>query len=229
MTVKRLRTLTLEIRMGGRIIHGNPDMLFSRYLALIPLLPASHVNIWGIHLFTQFWTALGEDRTRHIARLPRYLVIHQYAFDQTTMNTKDRQMSALRELRSLAVESFNSLHDDRQSMRNMLRNLASPDQASTHFFDLSVNASAAGCPGPSAQPDRSNSSPDSVAILRASPYSRSHSLLRACHSSSVSWWPRRQLSTGVPWFPWLRRPGPCLPFVPFETRPCYERAVPPQF
>jgi hypothetical protein len=58
------------------------------------------------------------------------------------MNTKDRQMSALCELRSLAVESFNSLQDDRQSMRAMLRDLASSGQASTHFFDSSVNASA---------------------------------------------------------------------------------------
>jgi hypothetical protein len=48
----------------------------SQYLALIPLLPASHMNIWDINLFTQFWAALGEDLTRRIARLPRYLAIH---------------------------------------------------------------------------------------------------------------------------------------------------------
>jgi hypothetical protein len=93
-TVKHLRMLTPDFRLNGRVVHGNPDMIFSQYLALIPLLPTSHVNIWGVHLFTQFWAALGEDLTRRIARLPRYLAIHQYTFDLTTMNTKDRQMSA---------------------------------------------------------------------------------------------------------------------------------------
>jgi hypothetical protein len=98
MTVKRLCMLTLDFRLSGRVIHGNPDMLFSQYLALIPLLPASHVNIWGLNLFTQFWAALGEDVTRRIACLPRYLTIYQYAFDLSTINTKDCQMSVFCEL-----------------------------------------------------------------------------------------------------------------------------------
>ena len=109
MTVKRLRLLKLDFSMRGHLIQGNPDMLFSQYLSLTPLLPASHVNIWGINLFTQFWAALGEDLTCRIARLPRYHAIHQTTFNLTTMSTKDRHMSALRELFYLAVKSYNSL------------------------------------------------------------------------------------------------------------------------
>jgi hypothetical protein len=41
------------------------------------------------------------------------------------------------------VKNFNSLQDDRQSMRAKLRDLASSGQASTHFFESSVNAPAA--------------------------------------------------------------------------------------
>jgi hypothetical protein len=143
MTVKRIRNLTLEFSMRGKMIHGNPDMLFSQYLALTPLLPASHVNIWGINLFTQFWSALGEDLTRRIARLPRYLAIYESEFDLTTMSTKERQMSALRELRSLAVDSFNSMQDDRQSMRSMLQEFSPQHQAASHLVDSSIHASAA--------------------------------------------------------------------------------------
>ena len=91
------------------MLEGNPDMLFDKYLALIPLLPATHVNIWGINLFSQFWSALGEDLTRRISQLPRYVAIAPSLFDLTTMSTKVRQMTALRELRSLAVESWGSI------------------------------------------------------------------------------------------------------------------------
>jgi hypothetical protein len=143
MTVKRIRNLTLEFSMRGKMIHGNPDMLFSQYLALTPLLPASHVNIWGINLFTQFWSALGEDLTRRIARLPRYLAIYESEFDLTTMSTKERQMSALRELRSLAVDSYNSLQDDRQSMRSMFQEFSPTHHANSHLVDSSTHASAA--------------------------------------------------------------------------------------
>jgi hypothetical protein len=71
-----------------RTIRGNPDRLFNRYIASTPLLPASHVNIRGLNLFSQFWEALGEDLTRRISCSSRYLVIHRDAFDLTTMVTK---------------------------------------------------------------------------------------------------------------------------------------------
>ena len=88
MTVKKIRSLTLDFNTHGRTIRGNPDGLFNRYIALTPLLPASHVNIWGINLFSQFWEALGEDLTRRISCSSRYLDIHRDAFNLTTMVTK---------------------------------------------------------------------------------------------------------------------------------------------
>ena len=54
MTVKRIRFLSLKFNVNGRVLDSSPDMLFDKYLALIPLLPATHVNIWGINLFSQF-------------------------------------------------------------------------------------------------------------------------------------------------------------------------------
>jgi hypothetical protein len=151
-TVKRIRALRLDFHAKGKSIKGNPDMLYSKYLALIPLLPASHVNIWGLNLFSQFWEALGEDLTRRVSKLPRYLAIYKSTFDLTQMTTKASQMTALRELRSMAVECFSTLQDDRASMRDMLRDLApsgyalSRQNASNHNTDVvtpSVNASAA--------------------------------------------------------------------------------------
>jgi hypothetical protein len=124
MTVKKIRSLTLDYNTNGRTIRGNPDGLFNRYIALTPLLPASHVNIWGINLFSQFWDALGDDLTRRISCSPRYLAIHQDAFDLTMMVTKSSQMDALREIRTLASECHATLQDDRQSMRTMLHDLA---------------------------------------------------------------------------------------------------------
>jgi hypothetical protein len=143
VTVARLRQLTLKFNMRGIAMDGNPDMLFDKYLALAPLLPASHVNIWGINLFTQFWHALGEPLTRRIALLPRYIAISATMFDLTTMTTKDRQMTALRELRSLAVESWTSLQEDKKSMRDMLRELSPHHRTSNHFLESSTNVSSA--------------------------------------------------------------------------------------
>jgi hypothetical protein len=116
MTVKRLRHLTLKFSAGhGVTADGNPDMLFDEQLALIPLLPATHVNIWGVNLFTQFWNALGNELTRRITQLPRCIDVQSLIFDLTAMTTKNRQMSALRELHSLAVTSWNSIQDDKRS------------------------------------------------------------------------------------------------------------------
>jgi hypothetical protein len=143
MTVKRIRNLSLKFNVRGVAVDGNPDMLFDKYLALIPLLPATHVNIWGINLFSQFWSSLGDDLTRRIAQLPRYVAIHQSIFDLTTMSTKARQMTALRELRSLAVESWNALQDDKRNMRAMFRELSSSGRASNHFTESSTNVSSA--------------------------------------------------------------------------------------
>ncbi len=143
VTVKRLRTLTLKFNLRGLTVDGNPDMLFDKYLALTPLLPASHVNIWGINLFTQFWHALGEPLTRRIALLPRYIAISATMFDLTTMTSKDRQMTALRELRSLAVESWSALQEDKRSMREMLRELTPHHRTSNHVLESSTNVSSA--------------------------------------------------------------------------------------
>ena len=144
VTVKRLRGLTLKYNIRGVTIDGNPDMLFDKYLALIPLLPATHVNVWGINLFTQFWHALGEQLTRRISLLPRYLAIYTSEFDLTTMTTKDRQMSALRELRSLAVESWYTLQEDKKSMRDMLREMhPGNNRSNTHVLESSTNVSSA--------------------------------------------------------------------------------------
>ena len=143
MTVKRIRFLSLKFNVNGRVLDGNPDMLFDKYLALIPLLPATHVNIWGINLFSQFWSALGEDLTRRISQLPRYVAIAPSLFDLTTMSTKARQMTALRELRSLAVESWSSLQDDKRSMRAMFRELSTSNRTSSHFTESSSNVSSA--------------------------------------------------------------------------------------
>jgi hypothetical protein len=70
-TVQRIRKLQLECNERGVAINGSPDRLFDKYLALIPLSPATHVNVWGINLFSQFWTTLGNEITREITQLPR--------------------------------------------------------------------------------------------------------------------------------------------------------------
>jgi hypothetical protein len=123
MTVKKIRLLTLDFNTHGRMIRGNPDCLFNRYIALTPLLLASHVNIWGINLFSQFWEALGEDLTHRISCSSCYLVIHRDAFNLTTMVTKRSQMDALRKLWTLASKCYATLQDERQSMRTMFHEL----------------------------------------------------------------------------------------------------------
>jgi hypothetical protein len=120
MTVKRLRQLSLNYHYQGRLTFGSPDHLFSKYIALTPLLPASHVNIWGINLFSSFWDALGDDLTRRITRLPSYTNLRSSTFDLTTMTTKTSQMHALRELRSLASDCFATMQDDRKALRSMV-------------------------------------------------------------------------------------------------------------
>jgi hypothetical protein len=89
MTVKCLRNLSLKCNTRGVCVDGNPDLLFDKHLALIPLLSASHVNIWGINLFTQCWHALGETLTRRISVLPHCLAIQSSTFDLTHMTTKN--------------------------------------------------------------------------------------------------------------------------------------------
>lgn len=109
--------------LHGVISSRQKEVLFDKHLALIPLLPATHINNWGVNSFTQFWNALGDKLTRHIAQLPRCVTIEQSVFDLTTMITKNCQMSALRKLRSLAVASWNSVQDDkRSSMRPSVSN-----------------------------------------------------------------------------------------------------------
>jgi hypothetical protein len=139
MTVKCLHSLTLEFSVHRKMIHGNLDMIFSQYLSLTPLLPTSHVNVWGIKLCTQFWTALGEDLTHCIIHLPCYLAIHDTAFDLTMMTTKDHQIAALCELRSLAVESFYALQDC-LSMRAMFHKLSPLGYTSSHLLDSAAKA-----------------------------------------------------------------------------------------
>jgi hypothetical protein len=141
MTVKCLCLPTLDFLMRGKIIHGNPDMLFSQYLALTPLLPASHTNIWGINLFTQFLAALGEYLTHRITCLPHYIDIHESTFDLTTMITKDCQMS-VRKLRSLSVKSYPLLQDDHHNMPAIFCELSHANYAANHIVDSSVHTSA---------------------------------------------------------------------------------------
>jgi hypothetical protein len=109
MTVKKIRSLTLDYNIHGRTIRGNPDGLFKQYIASIMLLAASHVNIWDINLFTQFWEALCDDLTHHISCFPCYLAIHRDAFNLTMMVTKSSQMDALCKLRTLPSECHATL------------------------------------------------------------------------------------------------------------------------
>jgi hypothetical protein len=144
MTVKQLRHLTLKFSAGrGVTVDGNPDMLFDKCLAVIPLLPATHVNSWGINLFTQFWNALGDELTRRITQLPRHINIQSLVFDLTTMTTKNRQMTALHELRSLAVASWNYLQDDKRSMRTLIREVSVTNRSSNHVTEAATNISSA--------------------------------------------------------------------------------------
>jgi hypothetical protein len=148
LTVQRIRKLHLKYNERGVAINGSPDRLFDKYLALIPLLPATHVNSWGINLFSQFWTSLGDELTRKIAQLPRYIAISSSTFDLTTMTTKASQMHALRELRSLAVESWSTLQDDKRNMRLMLQEMAPhnnnrSNRSNSHHLDASANTSSA--------------------------------------------------------------------------------------
>jgi hypothetical protein len=45
-------------------------------------------------------------------------------FDLTSMTAKARQMTALRELRSLAVTSWNSIQDDKRRMRALIQEVS---------------------------------------------------------------------------------------------------------
>jgi hypothetical protein len=64
MTALHLCNLTFKFNTRGISVGGSPDMLFDKhFLALIPLLPATLVNFWGVALFTQFWHALGKMLT----------------------------------------------------------------------------------------------------------------------------------------------------------------------
>lgn len=52
-------------------------------------------------------------------------------------------MTALHELRSLAVESWSSLQDDKRSMRAMFHKLSTSSHANSHFTEPSANVSSA--------------------------------------------------------------------------------------
>ena len=159
ITVKRIRFILLKFNVNGRVLNGNPDTVFDKYLALIPLLPATHVNIWGIDLFSQFWAAHGEDITHQIAQLPCYIAIATTMFDLTTMTTKDRQMTALRELRLLAVESWSSFQDDKRNMRALFRKLSTSSRANSHFTESLTNVSSAEATMQQYSPEESSPTP----------------------------------------------------------------------
>jgi hypothetical protein len=152
MTVKRLRLLTLNYSLNGKMIAGNPDQLFNRYLALTPLLPASAVDLWGINLYTQFWSALGEDITRRITRLARYDTLRQTDFVLTAMTTKSRQMSAVRELRTLAMECYGMQLEERRSMRDMFRDIRQNPHTHTSSAEWTMQQHS---PLPTARPNPS--------------------------------------------------------------------------
>ena len=68
---------------------------------------------------------LGDELTRQIMQLPRHIAISSTTLDLTNMATKeDRQMHALRELRSLTVESWNATQDDKPSVRALFQELS---------------------------------------------------------------------------------------------------------
>lgn len=147
LAVQRIRKLQLKHNERSVAINGSPDRLFDKCLALIPLLPATHVNIWGINLFSQLWTTLGEELTRRIAQLPHHLAISSSTFNLTNTSTRARQMHAIRKLQSLAVESWNAIQDDKRNMRLMLQELAPnnnrSNRSNSHCLESSANASSA--------------------------------------------------------------------------------------
>jgi hypothetical protein len=59
--VRKIYYLTLDFTICGHTIHSNPDSIFNQHIALIPLLPASHVKIWGIYVLS----ILGSPQGRH--------------------------------------------------------------------------------------------------------------------------------------------------------------------
>jgi hypothetical protein len=141
MTVKKLQSFTLNFHIRGKTIRGNPDGLYNQFISLTRLLPALHVNIWGINLFSQFWEALGDDLTRRISMSFRYLAIHHEVFDLTMMGTKTRQMAALRELRTLAVECYATLEDGSAMFYEMAPSCYQHPPTSSHHLDSSVHVS----------------------------------------------------------------------------------------
>jgi hypothetical protein len=102
LAVQQIRKLQLKHNERSVAINGSPDRLFDKCLALIPLLPATHVNIWGINLFSQLWTTLGKELTRRIAQLPHHLAISLSTFNLTNTSTRARQMHAIRKLQSIS-------------------------------------------------------------------------------------------------------------------------------
>jgi hypothetical protein len=56
LTVQWIQKLHLKCNERGVAINGSPDRLFDKCSALIPLLPATHVNSWGINIFSKLWT-----------------------------------------------------------------------------------------------------------------------------------------------------------------------------
>jgi hypothetical protein len=80
-------------------------------------------------------------------------------FDLTTVVTKDRQMSALRELQSLAAASWSTLQEDKKSMRDMLRELSPHGRTSNHFLESSAHVSSAEATMEHCSPEDSHPSP----------------------------------------------------------------------
>ena len=91
----QLRRFTLSYTYRGKLRQSTPDLIFSRYLDLLPMLPEAN-DTWGFNLVNLFWSAM--TSTIREAILDKGYALPPYA----NMRSKTQQKMHLVALRAVA-------------------------------------------------------------------------------------------------------------------------------
>jgi len=102
---------------SGRIQIETPDEIFNKYLQLATSLP-SDAQAWPIQLCSSYFAALtpelAEQMTTDSFRMPSLVML----------NTKAKQLEALRIVRKHAATSYKSLEEERTRMTKLLKQMS---------------------------------------------------------------------------------------------------------
>ena len=102
---------------GGRTQMDTPDEIFNKYLQLATSLPSDALS-WPIQLCSSYFAALtpelAERMTTDSFRMPSLVML----------NTKAKQLEALRLVRKQAASSYKSLEEERSRMTKLMKQMS---------------------------------------------------------------------------------------------------------